>query len=187
MASPAGILLTHGAGSDRTHSSLLSIEKEMAPLPVERINFPYRKAGRHFPDRAPKLIDSIVEASESMSKKYGLKPADLLLGGRSMGGRMCSMAVAEGLPASGLILISYPLHPPKKPENLRIEHFNKVDIPCLFISGDKDPFGSKTEFKKHLKKIRGPVTTKWFEGARHDLANLDEAVSDEINAWVASL
>ena len=63
MASPAGILLTHGAGSDRTHSSLLSIEKEMAPLPVERINFPYRKAGRHFPDRAPKLIDSIVEAS----------------------------------------------------------------------------------------------------------------------------
>ena len=187
MASPAGILLTHGAGSDRTHSSLVSIEKKMAPLPVKRINFPYRKAGRHFPDRAPKLIDSIVEASESMSKKYGLKPADLLLGGRSMGGRMCSMAVAEGLPASGLILISYPLHPPKKPENLRIEHFNKVDIPCLFISGDKDPFGSKTEFKKHLKKIRGPVTTKWFEGARHDLANLDEAVSEEINAWVASL
>ena len=70
-----------------------------------------------------------------------------------MGGRMCSMAVAEGLPAIGLILISYPLHPPKKPENLRTEHFDQLDIPCLFISGDKDPFGSKTEFKKHLKKI----------------------------------
>ena len=104
-----------------------------------------------------------------------------------MGGRMCSIAVAEGLPASGLIMISYPLHPPKKPENLRIEHFDKLDIPCLFISGDKDPFGSKAEFKKHLQRISGPVTTKWFEGARHDLANLDEAVSDEIKAWVASL
>lgn len=158
----------------------------MAPLPVERINFPYKKEGRHFPDRAPTLINSIVEASKSMSKKYELKSANLLLGGRSMGGRMCSMAVAEGLPAIGLILISYPLHPPKKPENLRIEHFDKVDIPCLFISGDKDPFGSRPEFEKHLKKIRGPVTTKWFKEARHDLANLDEAISDEIKAWVSS-
>tara|TARA_B100001250_G_scaffold97401_1_gene81662 strand:+ start:1858 stop:2421 length:564 start_codon:yes stop_codon:yes gene_type:complete len=187
MASPSGLLLTHGAGSDRNHSILVSIEKKMTPLPVKRINFPYRKAGRPFPDRPPKLINSIVKASESMSKKYDLEPSKLLLGGRSMGGRMCSMAVAEGLPAIGLILISYPLHPPKKPENLRTEHFDQLDIPCLFISGDKDPFGSKTEFKKHLKKIRGPVTIKWFEGARHDLANLDEAVSEEIKAWSASL
>jgi len=187
MTHPSGLLLTHGAGSDRTHPSLVSIEKKMTPLPVRRINFPYRKAGRPFPDRTPKLINSIVKASESMSKKYGLEPSKLLLGGRSMGGRMCSMAVAEGLPAIGLILISYPLHPPKKPENLRIEHFDKIDIPCLFISGDNDPFGSKTEFKKYLKKIRGSVTIKWFEGARHDLANLDEAVSDEIKAWTTSL
>ena len=105
MPRPSGMLLTHGAGSDRTHESLLDIEKKMAPLPVERMNFPYVEQGRKFPpDRAPKLINSIIETSKQMTEKYGLNPEHLLLGGRSMGGRMCSMAVAEGLPSIGLIL-----------------------------------------------------------------------------------
>ena len=62
-------------------------------------------------------------------------PSPIVLGGRSMGGRMCSMAVAEALPAAGLVLISYPLHPPGKPDNLRIEHLPSLALPCLFISG----------------------------------------------------
>ncbi len=187
MPRPSGMLLTHGAGSDRTHESLLDIEKKMAPLPVERMNFPYVEQGRKFPpDRAPKLINSIIETSKQMTEKYGLNPEHLLLGGRSMGGRMCSMAVAEGLPSIGLILISYPLHPPKEPEKLRTEHFDKIEVPCLFISGEKDPFGSRAEFEKHLKKIQGPVTTKWFGGAGHGLAGLEESISDEIKSWVAS-
>ena len=180
-------MLTHGAGSDRNHQSLVAIEKKMAPLPVERMNFPYVEQGRKFPpDRAPRLIESIAEASNKMAEKYGLNAGNLLLGGRSMGGRMCSMAVAEGLPAIGLILISYPLHPPKEPEKLRTGHFGKIEVPCLFISGEKDPFGSKSEFQKHVKKIRGPVTTKWFEGADLGLKGLEESISDQIKSWVAS-
>ena len=92
------------------------------------MNFPYVEQGRKFPpDRAPRLIESIAEASNKMAEKYGLNAGNLLLGGRSMGGRMCSMAVAEGLPAIGLILISYPLHPPKEPEKLRT---------CLLYTSD---------------------------------------------------
>ena len=69
------------------------------------------------------------------------RQTSIALGGRSMGGRMCSMAVAEGLPALGLVLISYPLHPPGKPDQLRTEHFPRLSVPCLFVSGTRDAFG----------------------------------------------
>ena len=85
-----------------------------------------------------------------------------------MGGRMCSMAVAEGLPAAALVLISYPLHPPGKPDNFRVEHFPNLDVPCLFVSGTKDPFGSPDELERHAKTIPGDVTHLWIEGGGHD-------------------
>lgn len=104
-----------------------------------------------------------------------------------MGGRMCSMAVAEGMPAAGLVLLSYPLHPPKKPENLRTGHFPEVDVPCLFISGDRDPFGSPEEFAQHLPAIKGPVNTVWLEGERHDPKKSDAAIVATVAGWLESL
>ena len=80
---------------------------------------------------------------------------------------MCSMAVADGMPDVGLVLLSYPLHPPGKPEKLRTEHFADVKVPCLFIMGDKDPFGRPDEFDAHLGAISGPVTVVWLERANH--------------------
>ena len=71
-----------------------------------------------------------------------MPPDRIVLGGRSMGGRICSMAVADGLPAAGLVLISYPLHPPGRPERLRIEHLPALEVPCLFMSGTRDTFGT---------------------------------------------
>ena len=85
-----------------------------------------------------------------------------------MGGRMCSMAVAEGLPAAGLALFSYPLHPPGKPDKLRVEHFGAIDVPTLFVSGDRDPFGTPEEFANHLGAIPGSVTVHWLEGQGHN-------------------
>jgi len=100
---------------------------------------------------------------------------------------MCSMAVAEGMPAAGLVLICYPLHPPDKPENLRVDHFGAIDVPCLFVSGDRDPFGSPEEFAEHLGSIPGPVTTVWLPGKRHDLKGADGAIVDAVEAWLARL
>ena len=85
----------------------------------------------------------------------GVKANRLVLGGRSYGGRMCSMAVAEGQPAAGLVLLSYPLHPPGKPENLRTEHFPDLRVPCLFVSGERDPFGSPAEFDEAVTNHSG--------------------------------
>ena len=185
--SVSGLFLTHGAGSDRNQAGLLALEKRLAPLPVERMNFPYRKAGKHFPDRAPVLVEAVRDGVADMAAVRGVDPSRLVLGGRSMGGRMCSMAVAEGLSAAGLVLICYPLHPPKKPENLRVEHFGAIDVPCLFVSGDRDEFGSPDEFDVHLDAISGPVTVVRLAGKRHDLKSADEAVCDAVDDWLENL
>lgn len=184
---PEGLLLTPGAGTDRNQATLLALEEALAPLPVARVDFPYRKEGRKAPDRAPKLIASLVADAEAFVAEQGISPDRLVLGGRSMGGRMCSMAVAQGLPAAGLVLICYPLHPPKKPENLRVDHFGDLAVPCLFISGTRDPFGTPEELEHHTSTIVGPVTHHWIEGGRHDLKGADHEICEVVGAWIRGL
>ncbi|CAN5732122.1 alpha/beta hydrolase [soil metagenome] len=187
MTSPAAVLLTPGAGSDRHHPALVAIEAALAPLPVERLDFPYRRAGRRAPDRAPKLVAAVVEAAQVLTRKAGVAPERLVLGGRSMGGRMCSMAVAEGLPAAGLILVSYPLHPPGRPERLRVEHLPALRLPCLFVSGTKDPFATPSELEEATAMIPGPVVHLWIDGGRHELKGVEVEVADAVAAWVSAV
>ena len=93
------VLLTPGASAGREQPALVAVEKALAPVPVpvERMDFPYRKAGRKSPDKAPVLIEAGREGAAELAKRARLAPDRLVLGGRSMGGRMCSMAVADGL------------------------------------------------------------------------------------------
>ena len=187
MSAATGLFLTPGAGSGRDHPTLVALEEALAPLPVARVDFPYRREGRKAPDRAPKLVAFTREEAAVVAADLGVDAAGLVFGGRSMGGRICSMAVAEGMPAAGLVLISYPLHPPGKPERLRIEHLPQLDLPCLFLSGTKDPFGTPDEFAEHLAAIPGPVTTVWLEGGRHDLKGQDPAIVAAVQAWLPTL
>ena len=186
MGRPRALLLTPGAGSGRNHPTLVGIEKAVAPLPVARVDFPYRREGRKAPDRPPKLLACIVEEAAALVARADVQPAELALGGRSMGGRMCSMAVAEGLPAAALVLLSYPLHPPGKPEALRIDHFGALDLPCLFVSGTKDPFGSPAELEEHTAAIPGPVTHEWVEGKGHDLKGADARLAKIVSRWLSA-
>ena len=163
----AGLLLFPGAGGNADQHTLVALEEQLN-IPVRRMEFAYRREGRRFPDRAPKLISEVRSAAEAFAAHLDTSTAQLVLGGRSMGGRMCSMAVAEGLPAAGLVLLSYPLHPPGKPDKLRIEHFGEVNVPALFVNGDRDPFGTPEEFAAHLGAIAGDVTMHWLEGQGHD-------------------
>ncbi len=183
----AGMVLTHGAGGDRHHHTLVAVAEGLAPLPVERINFPYRDQGRRPPDRAPKLLAHLEEVIPVIADGWGTEPGRLVLGGRSMGGRMCSMAVAQGMAAAGLVLLSYPLHPPRKPEKLRTDHFGDVNVPCLFISGDRDPFGTPEEFDEHLGAIGGPVTTVWLPGEGHDPKKADEEILAAVATWLDTI
>jgi len=186
MTSAGAVLLAPGAGADRDHHTLVALEEALAPLPVGRMDFLYRKAGKKAPDRAPVAVAAVVEEAEALVASAGVEPASLVLGGRSFGGRMCSMAVAEGLPAAGLVLLSYPLHPPGKPEKLRVEHFGALHLPCLFISGSKDPFGSPDEMEAHAAAIPGPVTFVWLPGG-HDPRNADEAIAAAVGDWLTTL
>jgi predicted alpha/beta-hydrolase family hydrolase len=187
VTKPEALLLFPGAGSSREHSSLVALEEALAPLPVGRADFPYRKEGRRAPDRPPKLMACVRDEAAALVESTGIEPGGLLLGGRSMGGRICSMVVADGLPAAGLVLISYPLHPPGKRENLRIEHFPRLEVPCLFVCGTRDPFGSPEELEGHTAAIPGPVTHVWIEGGRHELKGGDRKIVDAVQSWLPSL
>jgi predicted alpha/beta-hydrolase family hydrolase len=178
--SVGALLLAPGAGSSRDHSALVAIEDAVGRLPVERMDFPYRKAGRKAPDRAPVLLGAVRDEAAALVARAHIRPARLALGGRSMGGRMCSMAVAEGLPAAALVLVSYPLHPPGRPDRLRTEHLPALAVPCLFVHGTNDPFGSPDELRDATASIPGPVTHVWIDKGRHDLKGADARVASVV-------
>ncbi len=178
-------MLFHGAGSDRDHHTLVAIEAAL-PMPVRRVNFSYRqREGKRPPDRQPVLIEAVVTAAAEFADELGVETGSIALGGRSMGGRMCSIAVADGLPAAGLVLLSYPLHPPGKPDRLRVEHFSRLGVPCLFLGGERDPFGSPAEFEREVPAIPGPVSLEWVRGA-HDPKVPDADIVIAVAAWIGS-
>lgn len=180
-----GLLLTHGAGGDSRHHTLLAIEDAVAPMAVRRMDFPYRREGRRAPDRAPRLLEALVAEIADFCAADGVAERKLVLGGRSMGGRICSLAVAEGQRAAGLLLLSYPLHPPGRPDRLRSGHFGRLDLPCLFVSGTRDPFGSPEELTRAAEEIPGPVTFVWLDGRRHDPAGVDADIVAAVRTWLA--
>jgi predicted alpha/beta-hydrolase family hydrolase len=122
-----------------------------------------------------------------LAERLGVDPGRLVLGGRSMGGRMCSMAVAEGLPARGLVLISYPLHPPGRPDRARTAHLPDLRLPTLFISGTRDTFGTVDELEAATTAIPGPVRQVWIEGGRHTLDRVDDRIGAAVTDWLEAL
>ena len=176
-------MLWPGAGTGADHESLVAIDKGIPEVPVLRVDFPYRREGRKAPDRAPKLIAAINEEVEAAARRLSVEPARIVIGGRSMGGRMCSMAAAEGLDVAGVVLIAYPLHPPGNPEKLRTDHLGDLSVPSLWLCGDRDPFGTPTELAAALDLVKGPVTSVTLEG-RHDLRNAGPATLAEIRDWL---
>ncbi len=168
------VLLAHGAGADMNAAALTTVADALAKagVPSLRFNFPYKAAGRRAPDRPPVLDAAVREAAAALSQHAKVPPDRLVLGGRSMGGRICSMVAADGLGDSaarvlGLILLGYPLHPAGRPDRLRVEHFTRLVMPALFVSGTRDAFGTPAELKRQTRKIKGPVSFHWIETADH--------------------
>jgi predicted alpha/beta-hydrolase family hydrolase len=183
---PAGLLLAPGAGAGSDQPSLIAIDDAVtaAGVRVARMDFPYRLAGRRAPDRPPVLLAAVVDAATQLAESAGVPPDRLALGGRSMGGRICSMAVADGLPAAALVLVSYPLHPPGRPDRLRTDHFGDLRVPCLFVSGTRDAFGTPAELEAATATIAGPVTHVWVDGGDHGLRRKDDEVAEAVHRWL---
>lgn len=178
----AGVVLTPGAGADRDHRTLVALEAALAPLPVLRLSFPNRERGSSAPDRPEVAVAHLRERAAAFAETLGVGTERLVLGGRSFGGRMSSLAVAQGLPAAGLVLLSYPLHPPGRPDRLRVEHLPDVAVPVLAVSGRRDPFGSPEELTTHLSTVRGALTTVFVTGD-HSPKD-DAAVTSAVRDWL---
>lgn len=166
------VLLAHGAGADLRAAALVVAADALAAagVPTLRFNYPYRSAGRKAPDRAPTLLAATREAAVELARRTKLPAERLVLGGRSMGGRYCSLLAADvddPWPALGLVLLGYPLHAPGKPESPRAEHFARLRMPVLFVSGTNDAFGTPDELKAAAKRVRPKVRWHWIPTADH--------------------
>ena len=170
---PTGtVVLTHGAGGNRDSPMLIGLCDEWARrgwLAV-RYNLPYRRRRPKGPPSNSAHTDQagIADAIE-WARAQGHGP--VIAGGHSYGGRMTSMAIADGTPIDVLTLFSYPLHPPGKPERARTEHLPAITVPAVFTHGTADPFGSIDELRTAVTLIGGPAEIVEITGARHDLGS----------------
>lgn len=191
-AAPNGdaLVLAHSAGSNAQSPLLVAVAGAFAEagFSVLRIDLPFRQARPHgppFPVMAAKDRQGIRRAAEFLRRSSAGR---IFLGGHSYGGRQATMLAAEEPKlASGLLLLSYPLHPPRKREQKRDAHFPKLQTPALFVHGSRDPFGLPEEMEEALKLI--PARTKLVirEGAGHDLKGADvrELAREVVDAFGA--
>ena len=159
------VVLAHGAGGDMRNPVLEGFAAGLAEGRVGclRFNFAYSEVGRRGPDREPALRQ--VWAAVFAEASPG---GSVWASGKSLGGRIASMMVADGeLDAAGLILVGYPLHPPGKPERIRDEHLYRIRVPMLFLQGTADPFAKPDLFAGVLKRLGRRATVHAVEGGDH--------------------
>jgi predicted alpha/beta-hydrolase family hydrolase len=163
----ASLVLAHGAGAGMDHPFLSGFTRALNDDGVAtlRFNFPYREAGRKFPDRPPTAIVAWRSAMREAAARSEGEP--LWAAGKSFGGRMASMAVAEGMPAAGLVYLGYPLHPPGKPDKLRDEHLYGLTLPMLFLQGTRDTFATPELLESVVERIGPNAVLAWQEGGDH--------------------
>jgi predicted alpha/beta-hydrolase family hydrolase len=154
-----GVILAHGAGNDMTHPLLVAVHEGLARqgyLSV-RFNFPYTERGRRAPDPGPVLEACYQSVIAAVRADAALRPPHLIIGGKSLGGRIASQLAAQGIAIDGVLLFGYPLHPPGKPEKLRVEHLSRIRVPMLFFAGTRDPLCTLELLHAAVQRLRVPV------------------------------
>ncbi|HUK25980.1 MAG TPA: alpha/beta family hydrolase [Terriglobales bacterium] len=182
-----GLVLTHGAGANCQSALLTAVAESFASagLTVLRCDLPFRQLRPFGPPRPADAARDREGLRHALSTVLKLASGRVFLGGHSYGGRQAAMLCAEnpGL-ADGLLLLSYPLHPPRKPGQLRIQHLPRLQTSSLFVHGTRDPFGSIAELESALKLIPGRTRLLPVEGAGHDLGFKGKARREELPAAV---
>lgn len=168
-ASRPAFLLTHGAGGDMEGAGLVALCDAIAARGhmVVRANLPFREAGRRTPPRADRSVPAFRALFDGARAFAPRTP--WVVGGKSYGGRVASLAVAAGLEAAGLVFYGYPLHPPGKPEKLRVDHWPDIPVPCLFLQGDRDTFSDPELLEENLRRLPRRASVHVVEGGDHSL------------------
>jgi predicted alpha/beta-hydrolase family hydrolase len=184
--SVATLVVAHGAGAGMDHPFLVGFCRAMGEAGVGtlRFNFPYIERGRRSPDPERVLRETWLAAFEDASERAGPRP--VLAGGKSLGGRIASMCVADGMPAAGLVFLGYPLHPPGKTDRLRAEHLGRIEVPMLFLQGTRDPFAQPDLLTDVLAGLGDRATLVPIEGGDHSFRVRGQKADDrDIGARLA--
>jgi predicted alpha/beta-hydrolase family hydrolase len=163
----ATLVLGHGAGAGMDHPFMAGFSRAISGEGVAtlRFNFPYIERGRRSPDPERVLREAWLGAFDAGVARSGGKV--VLAGGKSLGGRIASMCVADGMPAAGIVFLGYPLHPPGKPERIRDEHLYRIEVPMLFLHGTGDPFATLELLTKVIAKLGALAEDVPIEGGDH--------------------
>ena len=199
------VVLGHGAGANQSSGFMRMFAKGLASrgLDVMTFNFIYMEQGRSVPDQKPKLESCFRAVIEAALKHKKLKKNRLVIGGKSMGGRIASQVMAgEEREAfaddvAGLVFLGYPLHPPGQSLKLRVEHLEHIHKPMLFVQGTRDALGTPDEIQPYIKDLRPVAKIYSIEGGDHSFKapkkfgtpqeQVFESAMDEIDRWVRSI
>lgn len=193
------IVLGHGAGADQLSGFMRMAAAGFAERGLDALtfNFLYKEQGRSVPDPKPRLESCYRAVIDAAVKHKQLKGNELVIGGKSMGGRIASQVAAENSQGiAGLVYLGYPLHPPGRPDKLRDEHLKDIKAPMLFVQGSRDAFGTEEEIRSIIKKHHLPATLYVIESGDHSFKvpksvkpqqQVYEEVMDEVARWCREL
>lgn len=199
------VVLGHGAGANQSSGFMRMFAKGLAArgLDVMTFNFIYMEQGRSVPDQKPKLEACYRAVIETALKQKKLKQNRLVIGGKSMGGRIASQVMAEeGKEAfaddvAGLVFLGYPLHPPGQSSKLRVEHLEHIHKPMLFVQGTRDALGTPEEIQPYIKNLKPAAKIYSIEGGDHSFKapkkfgltpdQIFEGAMNEIDRWIRTL
>jgi predicted alpha/beta-hydrolase family hydrolase len=197
------LVLGHGAGAGQHHPFMTAIATRLAArgLDVVTFDFDYMQQGRRVPDRAPVLEACFARVIDWAVGRDELAGRRLLIGGKSMGGRIATHLAAAGFAAgagtgpavAGTVALGYPLHPPGKPQQLRTAHLGAIAAPLLIVQGRRDTFGTPDELRPVIAAMGAAVTLHVVDGGDHSFAvartprdTVLATVADVVAGWVQS-
>lgn len=196
----ATIVLGHGAGANQSSGFMRMFADGIAARGIDAVtfNFLYAERGKRLPDPGPRLEACYRAVIDAVLAHRKLKSNRLVIGGKSMGGRIASqVAAANSKGIAGLVFLGYPMHPPGRPDKLRAEHLKDVRAPMLFVQGSRDAFGTPAELRSILKQLKLNPDIHVIEGGDHSFKvpksagvpqeEVYESAMDTISEWVNSL
>jgi uncharacterized protein len=186
------LILGHGAGAGQRSGFMTRFATGLAARGVNAVtfNFLYTEQGRRVPD-SNNTLEACFRAVVQTVREKKIGRSTLVIGGKSLGGRIASQIVAAGADVDGLVFLGYPLHPPDKLDQLRVKHLPDIAVPMLFVQGSRDPFGTPDELRPILKELKAPTDLYVVEGGDHSFKVLKragitqyEAVLDRMELWL---